>query len=58
MRVGFGTDDHNECTRAVVEYLRSVAQVQVFDEDSWPEFAMAVGIAVASGDVSCGVVIC
>jgi ribose 5-phosphate isomerase B len=59
MRIAFGTDDQNECTRAVVDYLRSVADVRVLSDDrSWPEFARAVGRSVADGEADFGVVMC
>jgi ribose 5-phosphate isomerase B len=59
MRIAFGSDDRNECTRAVLDYLRSVADVHIFDDsDRWPEFAQAVGLAVAAGDADYGVVMC
>ena len=58
MRVVFGTDDENECTRAVVEYLRSVSELRILDEGSWPEFAKDIGLAVAAGEVDFGVVMC
>jgi ribose 5-phosphate isomerase B len=49
MRIAFGADDENECTRAVVDYLREAGELQVLSSGSWPEFARAVGVAVASG---------
>lgn len=59
MRIAFGADDENECVRAVLDHLRSVADVQVPQAGSqWPEFAKAVGEAVASGDADYGVVMC
>jgi ribose 5-phosphate isomerase B len=58
MRIAFGADDDNECTRAVIDHLRTVADVQTFDGDTWPEFAQAVGRAVADGTVDYGVVMC
>src|SRR6266568_3846148 len=58
MKIGFGSDDRNECTRAVVEHLRSVAEVELFAKESWPEFARDIGLAVASSAVDCGVVMC
>ncbi|HEX6471736.1 MAG TPA: RpiB/LacA/LacB family sugar-phosphate isomerase [Streptosporangiaceae bacterium] len=58
MRIAFGADDDNECTRAVIDHLRAVADVQTFDGDKWPEFAQAVGRAVADGTVDYGVVMC
>jgi ribose 5-phosphate isomerase B len=50
MRIAFGADDENECTRAVVDYLREAGELQVLSGGSWPEFARAVGAAVASGE--------
>lgn len=59
MRIAFGADDDNECVRAVLDHLRSVADVRVLGEGTqWPEFARAVGEAVAAGDVDYGVVMC
>jgi ribose 5-phosphate isomerase B len=58
MRVAFGADDHNECTTSVVAHLRSVAEVQVFDKGSWPEFARDIGLTVAGGGADFGVVMC
>ena len=59
MKIAFGADDRNECTEAVIDHLRSVADVQVLDQDrKWPEFARDVGLAVAKGEVDYGVVMC
>src|ERR1700691_3421628 len=58
MRVAFGADDQNECTQAVVGHLRHVAELRVFEDDGWPEFARSIGLAVASGEVDFGVVMC
>ncbi|MGH3854074.1 MAG: RpiB/LacA/LacB family sugar-phosphate isomerase [Pseudonocardiaceae bacterium] len=59
MKIAFGADDQNECTRAVVDYLRSIADVEVFsDARAWPAFAREVGLAVATGTVDWGVVMC
>jgi ribose 5-phosphate isomerase B len=58
MRIAFGADDENECTRAVVDYLREAGELQVLSSGSWPEFARAVGVAVASGEADFGVVMC
>jgi ribose 5-phosphate isomerase B len=59
MRIAFGADDQNECTRAVLDYLRSVAEVNVLAaEQSWPEFAREVGRRVADGAADFGVVMC
>ena len=59
MRIAFGADDQNECTRAVIDYLRSVAELQVADDTKkWPESAQEVGRAVVAGEVDYGVVMC
>ena len=58
MRIVFGADDENECTRAVVDDLREAGDLQVLSSGSWPEFARAVGVAVASGEADFGVVMC
>jgi ribose 5-phosphate isomerase B len=59
MRIAFGADDENECTRAVVGYLRTVADVQVAEPGSaWPEFARKVGRSVADGEADFGVLMC
>jgi ribose 5-phosphate isomerase B len=58
MKIAFGADDENECTRAVVEYLNSVGDLRTFGGSSWPEFARDVGRAVAAGDADFGVVMC
>ena len=57
MKIAFGADDQNECTRAVVEYLRNVSEIQVVD-GAWPEFAQEVGRVVVKGDADYGVVMC
>jgi ribose 5-phosphate isomerase B len=59
MRVAFGADDENECTRAVVGYLRTVADVEVAEPGpGWPEFARRVGRSVAGGEADFGVLMC
>jgi ribose 5-phosphate isomerase B len=59
VRIAFGADDENECVRAVLAHLRSVADVQVpLAGSQWPHFARAVGEAVASGAADYGVVMC
>jgi ribose 5-phosphate isomerase B len=58
MRIVFGADDENECTHAVIDYLREAGDLQVLSGGSWPEFARAAGVAVASGDADFGVVMC
>jgi ribose 5-phosphate isomerase B len=58
MKIAFGADDENECTRAVAEHLRSVAELRVFDGSSWPAFARDIGRAVAAGETDFGVVMC
>lgn len=57
MRIAFGADDDNECVRAVLAHLRSVADVTVH-AGTWPGFARAVGEAVASDAADYGVVMC
>lgn len=57
--MAFGTDDRNECVAAVLEYLRSVADVEVVEAgDSWPEFSRHVGEKVARGEADFGVLMC
>jgi ribose 5-phosphate isomerase B len=58
MKIVFGADDENECTRAVVAYLTGVAEVRVLDSGSWPEFAREAGQVVASGQADFGVLMC
>jgi ribose 5-phosphate isomerase B len=59
MRIAFGADDSNECTEAVLAYLRGVADVDVRDRDaSWPDFSRDVAEAVAGGDADFGVLMC
>jgi ribose 5-phosphate isomerase B len=58
MQIVFGADDENECTRAVVEHLRSQADLRILDGTSWPEFAQAAGRAVAAGEADYGVLMC
>ena len=57
-RVAFGADDRNECVVAVVEYLRSVADVEIVAGDAWPEFSRIVGEKVADGEADFGVLMC
>ena len=58
MRIAFGADDDNECVRAVVEHLRTVADVDVCADQPWHEFAREVGRRVADGEADFGVVMC
>lgn len=59
MRIAFGADDENECTSAVLGYLRSAADVrEVGPGTAWPEFAQQVGRLVAAGEADFGVVMC
>jgi ribose 5-phosphate isomerase B len=58
MKIAFGADDENECTRAVIDHLKSTAELGVFQSDRWPEFAREVAKAVANGDADYGVVMC
>lgn len=58
MRIVFGADDDNECTRAVVDHLGKVADLSIYEGGTWPEFARAVGGAVADGTADYGVLMC
>ena len=59
MRVSFCADDHNECTQAVIDYLRGVAELNIVEQSNrWPLMAREVGRAVASGEADYGVVMC
>jgi ribose 5-phosphate isomerase B len=60
MRIAYGADDANACTAAVLEQLRSVAEVTVVADGggSWPDFSREVGEAVARGDADYGVLMC
>jgi ribose 5-phosphate isomerase B len=59
IKIAFGADDDNECVQAVLEYLRSVADVSVMrPSDRWPEISQAVGESVASGEAAFGVLMC
>lgn len=59
VRIAFGADDDNECVRVVLARLRAVADVTVHGAGTqWPEFATAVGAAVATGRADYGVVMC
>jgi ribose 5-phosphate isomerase B len=58
MRIVFGADDDNDCTRAVIDCLQGIGDVRVFEGGTWPEFAQAVGRAVAAGEADYGVVMC
>lgn len=59
MKIVFGADEMNECTRAVLNYLKTVADVTVIDPGlAWPSFARQVGEVVAKGDCDLGVVMC
>lgn len=57
-KIAFGADDENECTRAVAEHLREVADLRILGGSSWPDFARKVGLAVAAGEADFGVVMC
>jgi ribose 5-phosphate isomerase B len=58
MRIVFGADDDNECTRAVIDHLNKVADLRIFEGGRWPEFAQVVGRAVAGGTADYGVLMC
>ena len=58
MKIAFGADDNNECTRTVIEHLRGVSELQIIDVGGWSEFARKIALAVASGEVDFGIVMC
>lgn len=59
MRVAFGCDEPNEVTDSVVADLkRRGHQVQVFEPEHWPDVALKVAEAVASGRADQGVLFC
>jgi ribose 5-phosphate isomerase B len=59
VRVIFAADEETDCTRAVVEYLRGVATVELLPASAdWPGFAGDVGRRVAAGEFDRGVVMC
>ncbi len=60
MRIAYGSDDENETTRAVVDYLtkRGAEVVPVATSDKWPDIGAAVGLAVTGGTADFGVVMC
>ena len=62
MRIAFGADDENECTRAVVAHLRETADDVIVlgggKGATWPVFAREVGLAVATGRADFGVLMC
>jgi len=58
MRIAFGADGENECTRSVRRALEELADVEVLSGAPWPDFARAVGTAVAEKQADLGVVMC
>jgi ribose 5-phosphate isomerase B len=58
MRIVFGADDDNECTRAVIDHLNKVSDLDIFEGGRWPEFAQAIARAVADGNADYGVLMC
>lgn len=60
MRIAFGTDDENETTRAVVDFLTGDGHevVPATSSQQWPEIGAAVGQAVVEGRADRGVVMC
>lgn len=50
MKIVFGTDDENDTTRAVHDFLKENHELSVIESDeSWPEMAYELGERVASG---------
>jgi ribose 5-phosphate isomerase B len=60
VRIAYGSDDDNETTRAVVDYLgrRGAEVLPVATSDKWPDIGAAVGRAVTDGTADYGVVMC
>jgi ribose 5-phosphate isomerase B len=59
MRIAFGADEVTELSSAVLDYLRTVAEVTVTDMNQpWPSYAREVGSLVANGECDLGIVIC
>jgi len=58
MKIAFCADDQNECTRAVIEHLKTVGELHIVDNDAWPLLAREVGRQVATGTADYGVVMC
>jgi ribose 5-phosphate isomerase B len=60
VRIAYATDDENDTTRAVVEYLTKAGHevVTPTPSDKWPDIGAAVGRAVVDGAADYGVVMC
>lgn len=60
MRIAFATDDENDTTRTVVDWLGGAGHevVRVAGSGQWPELGQAVGQAVVAGTADYGVVMC
>lgn len=61
VRIAYATDDENETTRAVVEYLAAQGHEVIPASPAgvaWPEIGESVGRAVADGHADLGVVMC
>jgi ribose 5-phosphate isomerase B len=59
MRIVLGADDEGAVADAVVEELRARGhQVEVLERGQWPDVAVRVARAVASGDADQGMLFC
>ena len=59
VRVVFAADDRNECVEAVLDALRTRADlVDLETGEQWPEMSRAVAETVASGEADFGVLMC
>src|SRR4051812_11814163 len=60
MRIAFASDDENDTTRAVVDFLAATGHeiVRPTTSDRWPDLGEAVGRAAAAGEADFGIVMC
>jgi len=60
MRIAYASDDENDTTRAVVDFLSGSGYeiVRPTRSDRWPDLGEAVGRAVVAGDADFGLVMC
>jgi ribose 5-phosphate isomerase B len=60
VRIAYATDDQNDTTQAVLDYLAKAGHevTTLTPSDRWPDLGEAVGRAVAEGAADLGVVMC
>jgi ribose 5-phosphate isomerase B len=60
VRIAYATDDQNDTTQAVLDYLAKAGHevTTLTPSDRWPDLGEAVGRAVAEGVADLGVVMC